>query len=1024
MSRPSTDLASLFMAALDLNEDERSTYLDQNCGTDLKTRELVEEMLQAYHDAQGFLSSPPNAVVEDQNALHEVPTRPSVLDALRRRYDLPATDLNGSNDPHEGTNVWSSQELKSSHVGRYQLHGEIARGGMGAILKGRDVDLGRNLAVKVLLDAHRDKPEVISRFIEEAQIGGQLQHPGIAPVYELGQLPDKRPFFSMKLVKGETLAALLTERTDIHNGLGKYLQIFEQVCQTMAYVHSRRVIHRDLKPSNIMVGAFGEVQVMDWGLAKVLATGGIADEKRARDTNLGQSFIQTVRHAEKQVAIGTKKSFATVGSDTQMGSVMGTPAYMPPEQALGAVDRLDERCDVFGLGAILCEILTGEPPYTDNDPSEIFGMAKSGAVDECHRRLDECEADPILTRLAKQCTSPDPADRPRNAGMLSEQITEYLESVESRLREAEIERAAEAARVVAERKRRRMTLALAACIALMLLMSGAGWIAFQQNRLTERTTAKERVNASLKDVRLQQRRAFAATSPAQRIAELEKGIMAANQALESAKDPLVDDETRQNAKALSDQLIDAKTRAHLEAQLAANDAVLQQEFELIRLGHADSQRFSINDEKIVFDIDDTSAQYHSLFSREGIDVGTVTVADAAKIIRESRNSESFITAIDHWASTLPKSSETTRSPFVLREPLRDKLLSILKESDDSKWRRNVRQALITRDINALQQVATDDELVGRSSGLVIWLASVLRKEGEEKLAVKILQDAQRSYPADFWLNYELGNALSAQGQHSKALGFARAALAARPDSLGAAWGMVSILSRADRQEESHAFFEKTLQTAGGNAGQLRWLAKQLRKEKKQALLELAEIACRKAIELAPDDARVHAEHSQILFGQNTDGQSPSKSVEAAEAANKAIQLKPNRATYHVLHALALTQQQKLDQAETACRKAIDLDPADMQARYLLFQLFKEQGKSQLAITEIRKQINLDPSNASLHQLLGLVFVQTKNQKDAEAAFRRVVELAPNDPPPTTQLPTRCAPQNPMMRSKRRSARSN
>ena len=161
---------------------------------------------------------------------------------------------------------------------RYQLFGEIARGGMGAVLKGRDPDLGRDLAVKVLLEGHRDKPDLLRRFVEEAQIGGQLQHPGIVPVYELGTFADRRPYFTMKLVKGRTLAQLLAERPDPGDELPRFLGIFEQVCQTVAYAHARGVIHRDLKPSNIMVGGFGEVQVMDWGLAKVLREGGVADE--------------------------------------------------------------------------------------------------------------------------------------------------------------------------------------------------------------------------------------------------------------------------------------------------------------------------------------------------------------------------------------------------------------------------------------------------------------------------------------------------------------------------------------------------------------------------------------------------------------------------------------------------------------------------------------------------------------------------------------------------------------------------
>ena len=159
----------------------------------------------------------------------------------------------------------------------------------------------------------------------------------------------------MKLVKGRTLAALLAERPGPETDLPRFLSIFEQVCQTVAYAHARRVIHRDLKPANVMVGSFGEVQVMDWGLAKVLPEGGIADEARAAG-QWQETVIMTVRSGP-----------AGSGGESQAGSVLGTPAYMAPEQARGEIERVDERADVFGLGAILCEILTGRPPFVGLD---------------------------------------------------------------------------------------------------------------------------------------------------------------------------------------------------------------------------------------------------------------------------------------------------------------------------------------------------------------------------------------------------------------------------------------------------------------------------------------------------------------------------------------------------------------------------------------------------------------------------------------------------------------------------------
>ena len=165
---------------------------------------------------------------------------------------------------------------------------------MGAILKGRDIDLGRDLAIKVLLEQHVKSPELIRRFVEEAQISGQLQHPGIVPIYELGVMGDRRPYIAMKLVKGQTLASLLDDRSSAAADRTRLLGIFEHVCLTMAYAHARGVIHRDLKPSNVMVGSFGEVQVMDWGLAKVLPQGGVADDATAGRVE-HETVIQTAR---------------------------------------------------------------------------------------------------------------------------------------------------------------------------------------------------------------------------------------------------------------------------------------------------------------------------------------------------------------------------------------------------------------------------------------------------------------------------------------------------------------------------------------------------------------------------------------------------------------------------------------------------------------------------------------------------------------------------------------------------------
>ena len=236
------------------------------------------------------------------------------------------------------------------------------RNGSGA--PGPRSSLGRDLALKVLLDHHRDRADLVDRFVEEAQICGQLQHPGVVPVYELGTLADHRPFFAMKLVKGRTLAALLAERSSPADDLPRFLSIFEAVCQTMAYAHARGVIHRDLKPSNVMVGSFGEVQVMDWGLAKVLPKDGQPAAQTGRRRPANETVVATLR--------------SKGDSDlSQAGSVLGTPAYMAPEQARGEIEAIDRRADVFALGSILCEILTGRPAFSGGTAIEIVKAART-----------------------------------------------------------------------------------------------------------------------------------------------------------------------------------------------------------------------------------------------------------------------------------------------------------------------------------------------------------------------------------------------------------------------------------------------------------------------------------------------------------------------------------------------------------------------------------------------------------------------------------------------------------------------
>jgi serine/threonine-protein kinase len=362
---------------------------------------------------------------------------------------------------------------------RYLVLGEIARGGMGVVLKGRDPDLGRDVAIKVLLPGHAGDPSLVRRFVEEAQIGGQLQHPGILPVHELGLDADSRPYFTMRLVKGRTLAALLEERPDPTHDLGRFLSVFEQVCQTIAYAHARGVIHRDLKPSNVMVGAFGEVQVVDWGLSKVLRQGGEGEAVTREESPGDEPRVTTIR---------------TTGGDagSQSGAIIGTPSYMSPEQARGEVEALDEQSDVFALGAILCEVLTGQPPYLGSR-ARILEDAAAGRLDEALARVDSCGAEDELIRLARRCLDPSRVGRPRHAGVVAREVAAFLGSIAERARAAAIAAAEARATAAAERKARRLTTVLASALGLAI----ASGVLFAMIAEHERRARAERSIANL-----------------------------------------------------------------------------------------------------------------------------------------------------------------------------------------------------------------------------------------------------------------------------------------------------------------------------------------------------------------------------------------------------------------------------------------------------------------------------------------------------------------------------------------------
>ncbi|CAG0929701.1 partial Serine/threonine-protein kinase PknD, partial [Planctomycetaceae bacterium] len=293
-------------------------------------------------------------------------------------------------------------------LSRYEPLRELGRGGMGVVLRVRDADLRREVAMKVLRpdrsDTRSDQSKRdLRRFIEEAQITGQLEHPGIGPVHEMGCDAQGRVFFTMKLVRGEPLSEVLRRlrlgdpETVQAWPLDRMLGVFLKICEAVDFAHAHNVVHRDMKPANVMLGNFGEVLVMDWGLARVL--GGPAKDSLVVN-------IETDSTERRNAAATASPEF------TLDGTVVGTPAYMAPEQARGQLAKIDARTDVFALGAILYEMLCLRPPYEGADATQMIESAAQGEIKT------------PLARAAK-----DPTIRYRMAHLPGSKIPRELDAV-------------------------------------------------------------------------------------------------------------------------------------------------------------------------------------------------------------------------------------------------------------------------------------------------------------------------------------------------------------------------------------------------------------------------------------------------------------------------------------------------------------------------------------------------------------------------------------------------------------------
>jgi tetratricopeptide (TPR) repeat protein/serine/threonine protein kinase len=879
---------------------------------------------------------------------------------------------------------------------RYRYQREIARGGMGRVLLGQDLQLGREIAFKVLLEQHSGRAELVRRFIEEAQIAGQLQHPGIVPIYDIGTLSNRLPYFTMKLVKGRTLADLLLERKSPEDDLTGFLGIFEKVAQTVAFAHSKGVIHRDLKPSNIMVGAFGEVQVMDWGLAKVLGPQDPfpesnpspptpfprSDSHTARPEGFEDSaFTPAACSAERGVkdsktkteaiadspipapplrcgeGLGGRGLFSGRGSGdrTELGSILGTPAYMAPEQARGEIHLVDDRADVFGLGGILCVILTGRPPYDGPTMEQVHLLARQTDLADAFARLDRCSAETDLVNLARACLSPDPAKRPRNAREVAAALAAHRAGVEKRLRAAEMDRAAAQARAVGERKARRLTVGLAAALLTLVSLAVVGWRWSEAQRYAQaqrRAEVERLVEADLAEVeRLKTQARQTPNSDlwaaALAVARRAEGRLAGQEGL--------DDLGTRVASALA------------ELQQEQTDRAMVGTLERARL-----RKIELKEDRLDFSL--AAPDYARAFRDYGIDVQSLSKEEAGRRIAASRIRAELAAALDDWAEAPGKSMDGG----ALRE------IAVL--GDPAPWRK--RLLAVRRNRSSLRKLAADVKVDDLPAASVSLLAVTLARSGERQAAIDLLKRAHPRYALDFWINFWLGDLLDHAGRShaAEAARYMMVARSWRPEAPLVHYTLGNILVHGRSLEEAIVSFREAIRLKNDFAVAYLILGRTevMRQRSREAIPWF-----RGAIRHRPGFHEAHLALGNVLSDiGDYEG--------AAKAYQEAIRCNPKYALAYKNLGTLLLRQNKLNDAVLQFQLSLRYDEKAAPTHSELAEAYRGLGHLDAAAAEARQATRLQPNYGLAHSTLGNILLEQGKVAEAIEEFSAAIKIDPSE----------------------------
>jgi serine/threonine protein kinase/Tfp pilus assembly protein PilF len=847
---------------------------------------------------------------------------------------------------------------------RFQIVRPHAHGGLGEVFVAHDGELNRQVALKEIQNKYADDAQSRARFLLEAEITGGLEHPAIVPVYGLGRHPDGRPYYAMRFIEGDSLKDAIdsfhaAEGPKRDPGqrvleLRKLLDRFLDVCQAIAYAHSRGVLHRDLKPPNIMLGPYGETLVVDWGLAKA-GVGAQESEvsKPAQSASIGSGRPLLHPASADDVAA------------TQLGSVLGTPAFMSPEQAAGQLDLLGPASDIYGLGATLYCLLTGQAPFAGTERAEVLAKVQRGEF-LAPRQMNR-SVPPALDAICRKAMALRPEDRYAKAKGLAEDIEHWLaDEPVMAYREPLRARASRWAR------RHKPLVAGSTAVLLSALLLGGGFLIRDQQR---RDGQRVMVNAYLLTARDALRQ--------ERWSE-------ADLTLGSAQGRLGDD---------------APADLEQELRQLRKDLTLVRRLEFARLERANAVRWG------AFDDAGADQAFSDAFGEYDLDLETLDADECVGRIHDALIRRQLVEALDEW--TFIKDN--------LRPAGGQALRAIARRADDDPWRQRLRDPAVRGDRAALEELAKDASALSQSVAHLVQLSRALREAGAADTAKDLLRNAQASHPDDFWTNFALAIHLDAEQPRSpaEAVGFYRAALTRRPDAFPAWMNLGRLLPQLGRPGEAVAAYKKATGLQPKSEVAHLSLGDAWSDQKEPAMAEAAfreaiaikhdyvdaynrlgnllasqrrwpeaEGAYRRALEIDPKNGETSYNLAFLLAKEG-------KSEEAIAAYQQTIQHAPGHARAHTNLGGLLAVRENLPEADKLLRESLRLQPDLVEASINLGSVLTKQGKPAEAVELFRKAIAGRPEIFEAHFSLAIALEDLGKNLEAIEAYCQAIARRPD-----------------------------